>query len=252
MKLEEFFEQNPRFAVAFSGGVDSSYLLYAAKTYGCEVKAYFVKSAFQPQFELDDAMKMAYLISVPLGIESIDVLADTDVTSNPPDRCYHCKKAVFSRIIDAASTDGYTIICDGTNASDDASERAGMRALSELGILSPLRDAGLTKREIRRLSREASLFTHDKPSYACLATRIPAGTPITGELLEKVAAGEDALRALGFTEFRVRYFDGAARIQIPSEQFKAAADKRQKIVDALSPYFHGVMLDLIPRKTEVL
>ena len=250
MNLKEFFDQNPRIAIAFSGGVDSSYLLYAAKTHGCDVKAYYVKTAFQPQFELDDAMRFAYMHSAPMRIVHIDVFQSKEILENPKDRCYYCKKAVFTALIDAAREDGYTIICDGTNASDDATERAGMRALAELGVLSPLREAGLTKPEIRRLSREAGLFTHDKPSYACLATRIPTGTEITQERLNIVATGEDLLRTLGFTDFRLRYLGDVARLQIPANQFKLAMELRDRITAILKPYFQSVLLDLTPRQTE--
>lgn len=251
MELKTFFTENPRFAIAFSGGVDSSYLLHAAKMSGCDVKAYFVKTPFQPQFELDDAAKMAYMLSVPMAVDKIDVLGNTEVTQNPSDRCYYCKKAVFQCITEHAASDGYDLVCDGTNASDDAGDRAGMRALSDLGIRSPLRDCGLTKKEIRSLSCEAGLFTHDKPSYACLATRIPTGTVITADLLSKVEQAEDALHTLGFSDFRVRYMDGNARIQIIESQLKTVMDKRKKIVDALSPYFKDILIDLTPRKTEV-
>lgn len=251
MELKTFFADNPRFAIAFSGGVDSSYLLHAAKMFGCDVKAYFIKSLLQPQFELDDAAKLAYMLSVPMTVDMIDILSNTEVSKNPADRCYHCKKAAFNRIWALARADGYEVLCDGTNASDDMSERAGMRALDELGIRSPLRECGLTKREIRTLSCDAGLFTHDKPSYACLATRIPTGTPLTEELIAHVEQAEHALHGVGFSDFRIRYFSGAARIQIPESQFKGVIDKRKKIIDAVSPYFDAVLLDMAPRKTEV-
>ena len=250
MDLKTFFEETPRFAVAFSGGVDSSYLLYAAKTHGCDVKAYMIQTQLQPQFEVDDAMKMAYMLNIPLTTDTVDVFANTDVTSNPADRCYHCKSAVFRRIRELAAGDGYDVVCDGTNASDDVSERAGFRALEELDILSPLRDAGMTKKQVRRLSREAGLFTHDKPSYACLATRIPTGIEITQTLLDKVSEAEIALKTLGFSNFRVRLIGNAAKIQIPDAQFRMFSEKRRKIYDVLHPYFSDVLLDLKPRKTE--
>jgi uncharacterized protein len=250
MDLKTFFKENPRFAIAFSGGVDSSYLFYAAVNAGCDVKAYYISTSFQPQFELDDATKLAYMIQAPMTIEKMDVLNDPEITGNPADRCYHCKKAIFTRLWALARADGFDMLCDGTNATDDASVRAGMSALSELGVRSPLRECGLPKSEIRRLSCEAGLFTHDKPSYACLATRIPTGTVITQELLSKVEKAENALHGLGFSDFRIRYLDGAAKLQIPEGQFKLLADKRKKVLDAVSPYFDHVLLDLTPRKTE--
>ena len=250
MELKEFFTQTPRFAIAFSGGVDSSYLMYAAKNAGCDVKAYFIQTAFQPQFELDDAKKMAYFLSVPMTIDNTDILSDTKITSNPADRCYYCKSTVFSRVLELAREDGYDVVCDGTNASDDATERAGTRALEELGILSPLRLCNLSKKEVRRLSREAGLFTHDKPSYACLATRVPTGRPITQELLTKIQDSEHDLHGLGFTDFRIRLIGEYARIQLPENQIKNVIDKRKKILETLSPYFKKVLLDLKPRRTE--
>ena len=114
-----------------------------------------------------------------------DVLSDPVVVSNPSDRCYYCKKVIFNMIMEAAAKDGYTVLLDGTNASDDAGDRPGMKALRELQVKSPLRECGLVKSEIRRLSKEAGLFTWDKPSYACLATRIPTGCTITAEKLQK-------------------------------------------------------------------
>lgn len=251
MELKTFLTDHPRFAIAFSGGVDSSYLLYAAKTFGCDVKAYFVKTPFQPQFELDDAKRLAYMLSVPMHVEQVNVLEHTEVTDNPSDRCYYCKKVIFESIQKLASADGYDIVCDGTNASDDAGERAGMRALAELSVLSPLRECGMAKSEIRDLSREAGLDTHDKPSYACLATRIPTGTLINDELLKRVYESEMALHALGFSDFRVRLLGNAAKIQMPDDQLRAVFDKRKKIVDALSQHFEDVLIDLVPRKTEV-
>lgn len=250
MELKTFFEENPRFAIAFSGGVDSAYLLYAAVEAGCNVKAYYISTVLQPQFELDDAKKFAYLIQAPMTIDKIDVLKNTDVVNNPVDRCYYCKKAIFTRLWELARADGFGMLCDGTNSTDDASERAGMRALAELGVRSPLRECGLTKKEVRRLSCEAGLFTHDKPSYACLATRIPTGTVITEDLLTKVEQAEYALHKLGFSDFRVRYMDGSAKIQIPESQFKMIAEKRNKVYEAVSPYFKPVLLDLTPRKSE--
>ena len=247
MELTVFFARNPRFALAFSGGVDSSYLLYAAKTAGCDVKAYFVKSAFQPQFELSDARRLADMLGVPFAAENFDVLQHAEVSENPPERCYFCKTALFKRLWELCRADGYALLCDGTNASDDIDDRPGMKALKELGVRSPLRECGLKKPEIRRLSKEAGLFTHDKPAYACLATRIPAGTPITASLLQKVERAEEALFKMGFSDFRVRYFAGAAKLQFPENQFGLALCKRPEILEALAPDFDGVLLDFKPR-----
>ena len=177
--LQAFFTNNPKIALAFSGGVDSAYLLYAAKTFGADVKAYYVKTPFQPEFEYEDALRLAEQLGADMVTIHLDVLSDSAITENPKNRCYFCKKRIFTAILKQAKVDGYSLIIDGTNASDDASDRPGMVALQELSVRSPLRECCLTKEEIRRLSKEAGLFTHDKPAYACLATRIPTGTAIT-------------------------------------------------------------------------
>ena len=247
MELAEFFTIHPKVAVAFSGGVDSAYLLYAAKQAGAEVQAYFAKSAFQPQFELDDATRLADELKVPLRVLAVDVLADQDVAANPPDRCYHCKLLIFNEICKNAQMDGYPVVVDGTNADDDIGDRPGMRALGELSVLSPLRACGLTKDEIRRRSREAGLFTWRKPSYACLATRIPNGEPIDSDRLAAIESAEDFLFSLGMTDFRVRVMGGAARIQVKPDQLGAVIGRREAILAELKKHFSAVLLDLETR-----
>lgn len=244
MNLDDFFMENPKPALAFSGGVDSAYLLYAAIEHGAKVKAYYVKSAFQPQFEFDDAMRLAKELRADVQVISVDVLADSMVADNPENRCYYCKKAIFTTIAQAAEKDGYKILIDGTNASDDSGDRPGMKALKELSVRSPLRECGLAKEEIRRLSKEAGLFTWDKPAYACLATRIPAGEKITEEKLEKTESAEAYLSSLGFSDFRIRMFGNAARVQVREEQIQILIDKRREILDELKKYYEAVLLDL--------
>ena len=247
MTLNEFFSLVPKAAVAFSGGTDSAFLLWAARECGCEVRAYYGKTAFQPQFELEDARRLASELEVPMTVVEADILSVPEVAANGPQRCYHCKTALFSRLRQAAREDGYTVLLDGTNASDDAGDRPGMRALRELEVRSPLRECGLTKDEVRLRSREAGLFTWDKPAYACLATRIPTGTPITKEDLEKVERAECALETLGFRDFRVRFFHGAARLQVTEEQLPLALEKQAELRAALQPNFSDILLDLAPR-----
>lgn len=245
--LQEFFTAHPKAALAFSGGVDSAYLLYAAKKWGGCVKAYFVKSPFQPDFELADAKRLAAELSAEMEIIRCDTLADPAIAENPADRCYYCKNRIFKEILAAAGRDGFDIVIDGTNASDRAADRPGMRALAEMEVLSPLRLCGITKDAVREGSREAGLFTWDKPAYACLATRVPAGEPITHEKLKKVEGAEAALTELGFRDLRVRLFHGAARIQIPGLQMEQAAAARREIREKLQPYFDTVLLDLEER-----
>lgn len=248
MKLIDFFNEHPTVAVAFSGGTDSAYLLYAAQRYAAKARAYYVKTAFQPQFELDDARRLAEALGAELHILHADVLEEETVASNPPDRCYFCKRKIFGAIRAQAAADGFPVVLDGTNASDDEGDRPGMKALRELNVLSPLRLCGLTKDEIRRLSREAGLFTWDKPAYACLATRIPTGERITEEKLRATEEAENALFALGFRDFRVRLLGSAARIQVPRAQLKNAIAQREQILAALKRYYSAVLLDLEVRE----
>lgn len=245
--LRAFFAAHPRMALAFSGGVDSAYLLYAARACGCDVAAFYAQSAFQPEFERRDAQRLAEQLDVPLNVVPLDVLAVAAVRDNPADRCYHCKKAIFTALLAAAEAQGYEAVMDGTNASDDTRDRPGMKALVELGVLSPLRLCGITKAQVREYSRAAGLFTWDKPAYACLATRIPTGTPITDEDLNRVEGAEAALFALGFSDFRVRLFHGAARLQLPGAQMAEAIARREEIRGALAPWIEIVMLDLKDR-----
>lgn len=247
MELTQFFLQNPRAAIAFSGGVDSSYLLYAALQAGAKVRAYYVKTAFQPQFELDDARRLARELSADMTVIEADVLSHREVTDNPPDRCYHCKRVIFGKIAAAAAADGFSLLLDGTNASDEEGDRPGMRALRELAVRSPLRECGLTKAEIRRRSREAGLFTWDKPAYACLATRIPTGEPITAENLKATEKAEGFLFSLGFRDFRVRRMGSAAKLQLRQEQFEKALAERKTILAALKEDYSAVLLDLEER-----
>ena len=244
MTLEQFFQENPRCALGFSGGVDSAYLLYAGVKAGADIRPYFIKTAFQPAFELADAQKLAAGLGVEVAVLELDALADPKVAANPADRCYYCKQNLFRTLKDRAVADGYPVLLDGTNASDEAGDRPGMRALAELSVRSPLRECGLTKAEIRARSREAGLFTWDKPAYACLATRVPAGETITVDILARVEGAEDALFRLGYTDFRVRMFHGAARLQLPRGQMERAVREAETIQAALKPYFTPILLDL--------
>ena len=244
MELKEFFESQPKVAIAFSGGVDSAYLLYAAMQDAEKVRAYYVKAEFQPQVELDDAVRLAKELGADLRILDVQVLSDPRVKANPPDRCYHCKRAIFGTILEAAKADGFSVLLDGTNASDDAGDRPGMRALAELSVFSPLRECGLTKSKIRQLSKEAGLFTWDKPAYACLATRIPTGEELTAEKLAATEIAEDDLFSLGFSDFRVRSREGHARLQLPEAQLPLLLENRKEILEKLKEHYQTVSLDL--------
>lgn len=244
MTLQDFFKQNKNVALAFSGGVDSAYLFYAATAAGCDIHAYYVKSAFQPQFELEDAKRLALELGAKMTVLELDVLSDSVITDNPANRCYHCKKKIFGTILEAAKKDGYELLIDGNNASDDTSDRPGMKAVQELNVRSPLRECGMTKEKIRRLSKEAGLFTWNKPAYACLATRIPAGEKITAEKLTATELSEKALSDLGFTDFRIRLSGDTAKIQVREEQLDKLLQYRKEILEKLKPYYSAVTADL--------
>lgn len=244
MTLEAFFKENKRVALAFSGGTDSAYLLYSASRFAERVTAYYVKTVFQPLFELNDAQRLAEELGAQMKVIELDVLSDKTVAENPADRCYHCKKQIFSAIYEKALEDGFDLIIDGTNASDDEGDRPGMKALREIGVRSPLRECGLSKEEIREKSKEAGLFTWNKPAYACLATRIPSGTAITKEMLTNTEKAENFLFALGFEDFRVRWFHGAAKIQIKGEQVTLMEKNRDNIYNELKKYYSDVLADM--------
>lgn len=247
MTLEAFFKENPKTALAFSGGVDSSYLLYAAMQAGAEVRAYYVKTAFQPEFEYEDAMRLAKQLGAEVTVLRLDALCDPQVAANPANRCYYCKQNIFGSIWRAARADGFSVLLDGTNASDQADDRPGMKALRELKVRSPLREAGLTKAMIREKSRLAGLFTWDKPAYACLATRIPTGETITEEKLTRTEWAESYLMGLGFSDLRVRLLGSCARVQLPKEQQEAFLDRREDILAVLKTRYSGVLLDMEAR-----
>ncbi len=244
MTLEEFFREHPKVGIAFSGGVDSSYLLYAAKKYAKEFCAYYANSEFQPAFEKEDARRLAKELAAPLKILDLSILQARRVCENPIDRCYYCKTAIFTAITKAAAEDGFSVILDGTNASDDVGSRPGVKALRELSVLSPLQTCGLSKDMIRAASHEAGLFTWDKPAYACLATRVKTGEEITAEKLAKVEASEAFLFDLGFSDFRVRTENGKAKIQLREKDLPLLLEMRQRILEKLTCYYDSVVLDL--------
>ena len=245
--LLNFFRTYPKTALAFSGGTDSAYLLYAASKSGADIRPYFIKSPFQPQFELEDAERLCALCGITLNIIEADTLSDARIAENTEQRCYYCKKLLFSLLKQRAAEDGYTFVIDGTNASDRVSDRPGMKALEELGIRSPLRECGITKADVHTLSKKARLFTWNKSSYACLATRIPCGTSIREENLRLIEKSENALARLGFSDFRIRLDGNAAHIEVPARYMKKVVQKRETIRSLLADDFSSVVLDLKER-----
>ena len=193
--LEMYLLREPKLAVAFSGGCDSSLVLAAAKLAGCEVRAYLVMTAFQPAFELNDARAVTDALDIPLTVVEADVLAEEAICANPPDRCYRCKRFIFDTVRRAAAADGFAVIVDGTNASDDPGRRPGFKALAEAGVVSPLRRAGMTKANVRhvlvgleeRFGLEPGALMAAKPSFPCLAVYVPEGEPIDEASLAEAA-----------------------------------------------------------------
>jgi len=247
MTLEQFFNEHKKVAIALSGGVDSVYLMHMAKKLGADVSCYFAKTEFQPECELSDAQYEAGRAGVPLCVMSFSALEDENVVCNKSDRCYHCKRGIMQIIKAMAASDGYDMVCDGTNASDDIEDRPGYRALSELGIMSPLALCGITKEEIREGARADGISVADKPSYACLATRIAKGEEITREKLLRIEESEEFLKKLGFSDFRVRTNGDSARLELCSSDFEKMLDGRREICRELRKYFDSVTADLEAR-----
>lgn len=247
MNLPEFFKLHPKAAIAFSGGTDSAYLLYQAKQYADNIMAFYVSTQFQPQFEKEDAVLFCQKYNIPLTILKYDILQSEKIACNPANRCYYCKTALFTQIKKAAECAGFHCLLDGTNASDDANDRPGMKALTELEVLSPLRLCGITKDLLREESEKLGLFTARKPAYACLATRIPSGTRITADALQLIEHIETELTKLGLSDFRARYLSDAIKLQVNEQQFPLVLKKRKEILDILNPEFENIYLDLIPR-----
>lgn len=247
MTLQEYFNANPKGALALSGGVDSAYLLHCAQAAGAQVQPYFAETQFQPAFERRDAAQLCSGLGLPLKVLALDVLADAQVRRNPPERCYYCKRKLFSAIAAAAAQDGYRLLWDGTNASDAVMDRPGMRALQELQVQSPLRLCGLTKAQIRAGAKAAGLPVWDKPAYACLATRVQPGMRITAENLARIERAEQALFTLGFRDFRVRQRGDTALLQLPQAQLPRALEQRKMLLQALRAEFSAAVLDLEAR-----
>lgn len=237
--LQSFFRDNPKVAIACSGGTDSAFLVHVAAEMGADILPVVVRSHLNPERETEEAVEFVRSQGLEPLVLDVDLLSLPEITSNGTDRCYHCKRAMFSAVRDAAAAHGYDVVADGTNASDMEQDRPGTRALRELGIASPLRDAGLTKSQIRRLSRSERLPTWNKHSNSCLATRVDTGVPITAEVLERVMNGEDAIQSLGYEGFRVRTDGRVARVVMPASMWQNAVAGEDDIRRALSPFFEG-------------
>lgn len=235
--LARIAERAEKCALAYSGGVDSAYLLHALIACGADVKAYFARTAFTPSFEVEDAKDFADAVGARLEIVDIDVLSDENIAVNSAFRCYHCKSKMLSVLIERAREDGRNVLFDGTNFSDDDASRPGARALSELGVRSPLREAEMTKDDVRRAAKEAGLTLWDKPSYSCLATRVKQGIHLDADTLSRVESAEKFLKEKGFSDFRVRVREDSVCVEIRRNDFHLLDIHRDAIALAAGRLF---------------
>ena len=213
-------------AVAFSGGVDSALLLYAAhEALGERVMAFTVNSCLLPLHELQSAEAFCALYAIPHTVLDFEALDVPGFAANPPERCYLCKRAMLEIINAEASRRGFSVIAEASNCDDETDYRPGTKAIAECGVKSPLKEAGFTKADIRTISQTLGLPTWDKPSYACLASRLPYRSPITSDLLRRIDAAESWLLANGLQQVRVRVHGDVARIECDEQGRKCFASR---------------------------
>ena len=245
-KLETLLKSLESAVIAYSGGVDSTYLLYKAQqTLGNNVTAVTAVSETYQEYEKENAQKIAQRMGVEHLIIQTSQLSCPKFISNPPQRCYHCKKELFGRLKEIAETRFRAWVCEGANYDDIRDFRPGLTAGKEMGIRSPLMEVKMGKEEIRQLSQKAGLITWDMPSAACLSSRIPYGEIITAEKLKTIAAAESFLKSLGHRVVRVRHHGTTARLEVPRDEIQTLLERKEKIVKFLKELgFVYITLDM--------
>jgi uncharacterized protein len=247
-RLKDYLRKLGSVAIAYSSGVDSTFLLkVASHELGDKAIAITVNSSFFPERERSEASIFCQKNGIKHITATVNVLDIEKVADNPPDRCYLCKRALFTRMKEIATKQGIENLAEGSNLDDEGDYRPGLKAIAELNIKSPLRECSFTKEDIRLLSKEMGLDTWDKPSYACLASRVPYGDKITPEKLSMIERSEDFLTELGFGQSRVRHHGDVARIELLPWEFDKLmeAEVREKVYSKLNSIgFKYVTLDI--------
>ncbi len=233
--LQDILRAHAPLLVAYSGGVDSACLLaFAHKTLGAQALGVIADSPSLPRAALREALEVAQALGAKVEVVATTEFEDDRYLSNPPNRCYFCKAELFTRMDQLVRERGFAAIAYGENADDPAHLRPGSQAAKEFSVIAPLKQAGLTKADVRAISREMGLSTADAPAQPCLSSRIPHGTPVTREALDLVERGEAFIRTLGFRIFRVRFLAPAsARLQVAPDEIPAAETQREKIEHGL-------------------
>ncbi len=245
-QLKNRLKKMNRAIIAFSGGVDSSFLLdFAHKILDGNTIAVTINAPFISPREISEAKEFTKMKKIRHKIINIEMKEIKAIATNPIDRCYHCKKLIFSKIKDYAEKEKITYVIDASNYNDLNDYRPGMKALKELKIETPMIDVGLTKEDIRLLSKDMNLNTWNKPSMACLASRFPYETSITPSKLEKVEKSEEYIQSLGISQIRVRYYDQMAKIEVLKQDFNLILKNSNKITKFMKKLgFKYVTLDL--------